>query len=214
MHEAEHDRIVELEADAARVLARLREVDHRMKNDLQLISSIFVLQLRRTPEGPEREVLRGAIERVGAIAAVHRRLDVLDDAQHFEASVLVRDLVEEAIGAVPPDGVRIELDLAPAKAPTRQAAPLALIVGELVRNSLRHAFPERGGVLSVAFGPVDGAIRLRVRDDGVGLPAGQAPPRGFGAALVALLAQQLRGDVEIGPAHPGVAAVVRFPQSP
>jgi two-component sensor histidine kinase len=68
-------------------------------------------------------------------------------------------------------------------------------------------------VLNVAFGPAEGAIRLCVRDDGVGLAPGQSPPNGFGATLVALLAQQLRGEVEIGPAHPGVAAVVRFPPS-
>jgi two-component sensor histidine kinase len=213
MIDTDLDRIAELEAESARVLARLRDLDHRIKNDLQLVNSILVLQLRRTPEGREREVLRGMIDRMGAVSAVHRRLDALEDPRRFDASLLVREVVEEAAAGARRAGVQVELDLAAVKAPTRQAAPLALIVGELVRNSVRHAFPERPGVLNVAFGPAEGAIRLCVRDDGVGLAPGQLPPNGFGATLVALLVQQLRGEVEIGPAHPGVAAVVRFPPS-
>ena len=214
MADTEPDRIAELEAEAARVLERLRDVDHRIKNDLQLISSIFVLQRRKAPEGPGRDLLGGVLERVAAISAVHRRLDVLDDPRHFEASGLVRELVEDVAAAARLAEVRVELELRPVHIPARQAAPLALIVGELVRNSLRHGFPDRAGTLRVAFGPADGGIRLTVRDDGIGLPAHETPPSGFGTALVALLARQLRGDVEIAAAHPGVVTVVRFPETP
>lgn len=201
-----------LEAELAQATARLREVDHRIKNDLQLIASVFVLQMRKLPEGPEREIIRGALERVGAVSAVHRRLDVTADPKQFEASGLVRDVVEEAVGAARRDDIRVELDLSPVSVPTRQAAPLALIVGELVRNALKHAFPDRPGVLRVSLSAADGIARLSVRDDGGGLPAG-LPPGGFGAMLVALLAQQLRGEFEIAAADPGVTAVVRFPES-
>jgi two-component sensor histidine kinase len=207
-------RVRELEAELAKATQRLAEVDHRIKNDLQLLASVFVLQMRRLSEGRERDIVHGALERVGAISAVHRRLDVMADPKRFEASGLVRDVAEEAVGATRRDDVRLELDLAPVSVPTRQAAPLALIVGELVRNSLRHGFPARPGVVQVSLGPADGAFRLAVRDDGVGLPAGMAEPRGFGATLIALLAQQLRGELEIAPAHPGVVAIIRFPQSP
>jgi len=213
MTDTGRDRIAELEAEAARLHARLREVDHRIKNDLQLINSVFVLQLRKTPEGPEREIVRGALERVAAVSAVHRRLDVTDDPRAFEASVLLRDLAEDAVGTGRREDVRLQLDLTPVAIPTRQAAPLALVLGELVRNSLKHAFPGRPGVIRVAFGPAGERVRLAVSDDGVGLPEGLAAPRGFGATLVALLVQQLRGEVAVEPGRPGLATVVSFPRS-
>ena len=200
-----------LEADLDRAQARLLEVDHRIKNDLQLIASVLILQLRRLPEGPQRTAIRGALERVNAVAAVHRRLDVAGDPAHLEASALVGDLVQDVLSAVRRPDVALRLDLAPAVIPARQAAPLALVTGELVRNALRHAFPDRPGEIEVAFGPEAGALRLSVRDDGVGLPPGQDAPAGFGASLVALLTQQLRGSFAVGAAHPGVRAVVRFP---
>ena len=207
-------RIADLEAQLAEVTSRLREADHRIKNDLQLINSIFVLQLRNMPAGPERDLVRAALERVGAVSAVHRRLDVMDDPKHFEASGLVREMVEEAIsGARRPD-VRVDLDLAPVTVPTRQAAPLALIVGELMHNGLRHAFPGRPGAIRVGFRSADGVIRLSVADDGVGLAPGCLAPSGFGTTLVALLAQQLRGEVEVRAAAPGLRIVVSFPESP
>jgi two-component sensor histidine kinase len=213
MADTDRERIAELEAETGRLTTRLREVDHRIKNDLQLINSVFVLQLRRTSEGPEREVVRGALDRVAAVSAAHRRLDVMDDPGNFEASALVRDLAEDAVATARREDVRLDLALSPVAIPSRQAAPLALIAGELARNSLKHAFPGRPGVIRVDFGAAGGVVRLCVADDGVGLPGGLAAPRGFGATLVALLAQQLRGEVEIAPGGPGLTTIVRFPQS-
>ncbi|MDB5476409.1 MAG: histidine kinase [Phenylobacterium sp.] len=212
MTDTDRDRIAGLEAETARLTARLREVDHRIKNDLQLINSVFVLQLRKTPEGPQRQIVRSALDRVAAVSAVHRRLDVMDDPRHFEASAVVADLAQDAVATARREDVRLELDLTPATVPTRQAAPLALIVGELVRNSLQHGLAGRAGVIRVGFGAADGVVQLSVRDDGVGLPPGLVAPRGFGATLVALLAQQLRGEVAIAPGDPGLATTVRFPQ--
>jgi two-component sensor histidine kinase len=212
MADTDRERIAELEAETARLTACLREVDHRIKNDLQLINSVFVLQLRKTPEGPEREIVRGALDRVAAVSAAHRRLDVMDDPKHFEVSALVRDVAEDAVATARREDVRLELDLTPVRVPTRQAAPLALIVGELVRNSLEHGLSGRPGVIRVGFGPADGRVRLSVRDDGAGLPPGLAAPRGFGATLVALLTQQLRGEMAVAPGDPGLVTTVAFPR--
>jgi two-component sensor histidine kinase len=200
------------ESELEHARRRVRELDHRIKNDLQLISSVFVLQLRRMPEGEGRDAIRGALERINAVAAVHRRLDVGHDPGRFELSGLVRDVTEEAAGAARRDDVRLSLELEPVVTASRQAAPLALIVGELVRNALRHAFPGRGGQVTVRLGKTGEGLELAVEDDGVGLPDG-APPAGFGTTLAALLAQQVRGRLEITDRHPGVRAAVRFPES-
>jgi two-component sensor histidine kinase len=201
-----------LEGELERARQRVRELDHRIKNDLQLISSVFVLQARKLPEGPARDAIRGALERINAVAAVHRRLDVGDDPAHFELSGLIRDVAEEAAGAAKRGDVSLSLDLEPVVTPSRQAGPLALITGELVRNAYRHAFPGRAGQVTVHLRKADSGVELAVEDDGVGLPDGAAPA-GFGATLAALLAQQVRGRLEIIDGHPGVRAMVRFPES-
>jgi two-component sensor histidine kinase len=100
----------------------------------------------------------------------------------------------------------------PVVVPSRQAAPLALITGELVRNAYRHGLADRPGRIEVAFGHRDGALELGVRDDGSGLGEPE-PPRGFGLTLAALMAQQLRGGLELDPTGGGLRACVRFPEA-
>lgn len=200
----------ELEAELADARQRLHDVDHRIKNDLQLIASVFVLHLRRLPPGPERDTMRAALERLNAVMAVHRRFDAAGDPTRMPVDDVIRDVVEEAAAASGRADIRVRLEIDAVSLPSRQAAPLALIAGELVRNALRHPFPDRAGEIAVRLGVVRGAVELCVEDNGVGLADADAA-RGFGTSLVVLLAQQLRGQFEIVAANPGVRAVVRFP---
>jgi two-component sensor histidine kinase len=204
-------RVAELEAALAQATTRLREADHRINNDLQLITSIFVLQARKLPDGPAREAIRSSLDRVSAVAAAHRRLDVRGDSEQLNAAALVEDLVAEIAAAAHREDVKVRLNLVPTPAPARHAAPLALIVNELVQNALRHAFPDRPGQLSVSLRAAAGGICLTVEDDGVG--AAPDAPQGFGSALVGLLTQQLRGEFTLVAGPSGVRAEVRFPQA-
>jgi len=204
------ERIAQLEAALVAADEQLRELDHRIKNDLQLIASIFMLQMRRTAQGPERDLVRGALERVNAVLAVHRRMTPGHDLARMEAGGLIREVAEEAFGAARREDIRLEFELATLTVPSRQAGPLALIVGELVRNALRHGYPSQGGRLTVRLTHEAGRVELLVADDGVG---GADAAHGFGAALVGLLAQQLRGEFEWRDAAPGVRALVRFPEA-
>jgi two-component sensor histidine kinase len=140
--------------------------------------------------------------------AVHRRLDPVRNTARIDVAPLIREVAEEAVLAARREDLTLEFDLPPLALPTRQAAPLALIVGELVRNAVRHAFPERGGRVRVRIARPDAAVELSVADNGVGCAA---EPAGFGATLVGLLTQQLRGQAEWRDAGPGVCGVVRFP---
>lgn len=204
-------RIAELEEALSATEARLREVDHRARNDLQLVWSILLMQTRRLPEGPARQALRRAADRVAAVAAALKHFPRPADPGRLDAQALLRDLVAEIAAAAGRADVRLQLDLDPVRVAPGQAAPLGLIVGELVHNALGHAFPERPGQVEISLQETDGGALLTVADDGVGADLA-ACRSGFGMGLVELLCKQLRAELAIAPGAPGgLSAVVRIP---
>ncbi|MDB5425011.1 MAG: histidine kinase [Phenylobacterium sp.] len=210
MNDHQEARIRELEAALAQKTALLHEIDHRVKNNLQLISSLMLLQSRRMTDEVARQALRTMLERVSAVATMHRRLFQGDDAQQFEVSDFVRDLAGDLALAAGRDDIQITLDLVPVTVPASAAAPLALVLNELIGNALKHAFPAgQGGVIAIRVDLADDLCILTVADDGCGM--GEAP-KAFGLTIVGLLCQQLRAGLEIAAAEPGVRAVVRAPR--
>ena len=201
-------RIRELEAALARQDALLREVDHRVKNNLQLISSLMLLQSRRLEDEAARQALKTMLERVNAVASVHRRLLHGDDSHNFEVADFIRDLAGDLALAAGRDDVRITLDLSPVALPPSMAAPFALVLNELLGNALKHAFPGEGGRIDIRLAKADGGCVLTVSDDGCGM--GETP-QAFGLTIVGLLCRQLRSELEILPGAPGVRARVRTP---
>ncbi|WP_374469818.1 histidine kinase dimerization/phosphoacceptor domain -containing protein [Phenylobacterium sp.] len=206
-----HVRAGELEEALAQKTSLLHEVDHRVKNNLQLISSLLLLQTRRTPEEATRKALRSMLERVGAIATVHRRLFQGGDVQRFDVADFLRDLAGDLAASARRDDLQLRLDLQPVAVPASQAAPLALVANELISNALRHAYPEgRPGAIEIAVHPRSGAFDLVVSDRGVGLPP-PAERNGFGLTIVQLLCQQLKATLSLEDAQPGLRAVVTLP---
>jgi PAS domain S-box-containing protein len=211
LEKAVEARTADLQAalDAKTVL--LHEVDHRVKNNLQLISSLVLLQLRRSPDPTVQTALRDVLTRITAISTVHRRLFRSDDVQRFDVSEFVRDLVDD-MGASTPEGVTIECDLEPVAVPSGQAAPLALIVNELLSNALRHAFPGgRVGRIHVSVRRDGGDYHVEVSDDGVGADWSRAGPQSSGRYIIELLAKQLRARLVFEDAEPGTRATVCLP---
>lgn len=203
-------RNAELERELERQTALVHEVDHRVKNNLQLISSLILLQSRRTDDEAAKKTLRGMLERVSAIAAVHRRLFESPDPTRFDVAEFIRDLTPDLIAGARRDDVSVRLDLQRVEIPASQAAAFALVYNELVGNALKHAFPPgRAGVISVAVHTHDGSCTLSVADDGVGAPPDA--PRGFGATILQLLSQQLRAAYVVEDAQPGRRASVSMP---
>jgi two-component sensor histidine kinase len=199
----------ELERALAEKTALLHEVDHRVKNNLQLISSLILLQSRRSQDEAVRTALRGVLERVSAIATVHRRLFQSGDVAQFDVADFVRDLTTDLAASAGRGDIQIRLQLDPVAIPASQAAPLALVTNELIGNCLKHAFPGRPGAISISTAQRDDACVLTVGDDGVG----RAPdaPDGFGGTIVKLLTQQLRGQLAMEDAAPGVRAALTIP---
>ena len=177
----------------------LSEIHHRVKNNLQLVSSMLALQARNA--GPEAQhALQEGQRRIDSIALVHeqlygsRNLAVVNFARYIEALIpeLCRGMAER---------VDVVLDLLDVELPPERAIPCGLLVSELVTNALKHAFPnERRGSLQVQLERVSGQrLRLTVKDDGVGLkrdfPGGA--DASLGLDLVAIFAKQLEADVVV-----------------
>jgi two-component sensor histidine kinase len=198
-----------------RQAARHREVEHRVKNTLQLISSIVLLQGRRAQDEAARQALKAIQQRVAAVSVAHRHVGWNEESELVEVAPLVREIVGDLAGSAGREGVAIELDLEPVTIAGRQGAPVALLLSETVGNALRHAFPDgRTGRVRVTVRRAGGGgFDLTVADDGVGMAEG-VEPTGFGLTVAQLMAQQLRGRLVTDTAGPGMRLSVSVPMDP
>jgi PAS domain S-box-containing protein len=197
--------------------ALLKEVHHRVKNNLQIISSLLTLQSRHVADPTAREVLAESQGRVRSMALVHEALYRSPSLANVEIAPYIESLCAHLYRSYGIDSRRIALRIAVPELTLDldRAIPCGLLINELVSNALKHAFPgDRPGSISVAFLADDGgAYRLVVADDGVGLPADldvcDAPS--LGLQLVSSLTDQLRGALEVDSAHgTGTSVAVSF----
>ncbi len=185
----------------------LRELNHRIKNNLQTVSSLLRLQAHAMRDGEGRRGLEQACQRVAAIHGLYARLD-----QSASGSVDFGDYLESLCGRLRDTligpGRRIGLTVSADRVPMSidRAVPLGLIVNELVTNALKHAFPDGGeGRVTVAFEVDRNRYVLSVSDDGRGLPPDSE--NGLGLGLIRGLVAQLDGALEFVPS-PGVCVKV------
>ena len=191
----------------------IHEVDHRVKNNLQMIASLLAMQSRGVKDPVASDILKGALQRVEAIGTVHRRLYQSEDVSRFDLSDFVRDTVRETAKATGRSDVTLSFDVEPLTVPARQASPITLMLNELVINALKHAFPDgRGGSLAVSIHARDGRLTISMADDGIGMASeARLTSGGFGTRLVKSIVRQLRGDVTWRPADPGTVVTVSCP---
>jgi len=182
----------------------LKEVHHRVKNNLQVISSLLNLQARYLPDPAAREIFRASQHRVQSIALVHEKLYQSADLSHVDFgdyTVALLDNLFETFDAGP-RGISKLVDIGAIRLSVDIAIPCGLIVNELVTNALKHAFPggREGTVRVILRESADGALDLTVGDDGVGLPEGMDPRKtsSLGLDLVFTFADQLDAEVKIG----------------
>lgn len=207
-----------LEVLAAQQAILLREVNHRVANSLQLITSLIELQARRVKSPAARMMLRQAAERVEAVTMVHRRLYTGDNIEFVEMDAYLAGLVDElerATRATEPAGVpasrRIELAADAIRVETDRAVPLGLMVNELVTNALKYAYPKgRPGQVRVQLRRTAEGLQLVVEDDGIGYPQADVAPKGsgLGSIIVGSMAQTLKATVELDRVHQGTRFVV------
>ncbi|MFM8900455.1 MAG: histidine kinase dimerization/phosphoacceptor domain -containing protein [Burkholderiales bacterium] len=178
----------------------LREVYHRVKNNLQVVQSLLNLQRRALPEGPARLALDDSAQRVRAMALVHEKLYQTGNLAAVALQDYTPDLlrqIAEALGASA-RGIALRSDVVAVDANLDVAVPYGLLVTELVGNSLKHGFPQgRSGEVVVRLSRQGLHLKLTVADNGVSLPEGfsLAASQSMGLQLASSLAGQLGGTL-------------------
>jgi PAS domain S-box-containing protein len=193
----------------------LKEVHHRVKNNLQIISTLLDLQVDKIHDGNLQQSIRESQDRIRAMALIHERLYQSSDLARIDFWEYIESLVGHLLSTYVDDPLRIvmKVDVGDIQLPIDRAIPCGLIINELVSNAMKHAFPDgRSGEIEISLHADDsGQIALTVADDGVGMPAGLdfRETKTLGLQLVNMLTRQLRGQIEMSGEH-GTLWVISF----
>jgi PAS domain S-box-containing protein len=195
----------------------LKEIHHRVKNNLAVISSLFYLQSTYAHDEQSVLMFRESQDRVRSMALVHESLYRSENLAEVDFGEYARSLATNLFRSysLPPNNVRLKTDIEQVTLSIETAVPCGLILNELISNCLKHAFPSsrQGEVrLNLRVEP-EGRCRLRVSDDGVGMPEGLdvMNTRTLGMRLVRSLISQIDGDIEFHNHQPGTEAELTFP---
>ncbi|HET6518639.1 MAG TPA: histidine kinase dimerization/phosphoacceptor domain -containing protein [Geminicoccaceae bacterium] len=199
----------------------LKEVHHRVRNNLQVITSFLNLQLRGLESDAARRALREAQTRIRTLGLIHGQLYAQDNLAEVDFAEFVPELCAQlaSVYGVAGERVRFRIALPPWRLDLGRAVPLALLVTEAVTNALKYAFPgERSGTVAIELREADGgggARLLRVADDGVGPFEGALDEgrRSLGLRLMHALAEQLDARLEIL-SRGGVEVRITLPDHP
>lgn len=197
----------------------VREIHHRVKNNLQMIVSLLSLQSSHTDDPHLLSAFEETEGRVRAVAHIHEQLYASDDLSTVEigayVDALARELVE--IRAPIPEAIRLHTATQKIEMHIERAVPVGLIANELILNSLKHGLPRGAGDLNVSLAwksDAPGWAELCIQDNGPGI-SGEldlSKPQSMGYQLINLLVRQLRAELEIG-RGPGSSVTLKFPVS-
>lgn len=211
-----HRAELELREALAQKEILLREVHHRVKNNMAVISSLLNLQAEGVTDPAAIEVLRSMRDRIRTMALVHDQLYRSGDFAKVDLGRYVTSVTDALSQAhsTRADQVMVRTEVADVTMEIDDAIPCGLILSELISNAFKHAFPgdRRGEILVSLQQAADGTVELVVKDDGVGSPAGDtiAARSGFGLEMVVLLVKQLGGSIVLS-CRDGMEAIVHFP---
>ena len=207
----------EVERNAALAESRdilLREVQHRVSNNIQMVSALLKLEARTTIDPGAKKALTDASARTGLVARIQRSLADADQKKTAFHDV-ARSIVDDALTAAARDDVVVSISGGDVMLSAEEATPVVLIMLECVNNALEHGFPDRPGRITIDLCD-DGAVRtLTIADDGVGVAEDTgAEPTSLGLRIITALARQLGGEWSLRPLSPGAIARLSWPSAP
>jgi len=186
----------------------VREVNHRVNNSLQIVSSMLQLQASGAQSDDVSHELRQAGSRIAAVARAHHRLYSGDQIEALDLGAYLREVCADIAASMP--GSKVEVSAAAGVViRTDRAVPAVLVVNELITNAVKYAYHGRDCLVWVTLTlAADDAAQISVRDEGAGLP----PQSGrLGMRLVRAFAQQLHGSIDVLRRNPGTEFILRFP---
>ena len=178
----------------------LREIHHRVKNNLQIVSSLLSLQGRTIQDEIALRAINDGKSRVRSMALIHQNLYQRENLTGVNVKSYVTKLVEELMHTyqIDEEKVTVKLDVKALELDVDTLVPLGLIINELITNAFKYAFPEeRTGTLWVSLQTTEGLLIVEVRDDGIGFNQENLRSDSFGQKLVRSLVKQLNGTMEI-----------------
>ncbi|MDQ7054265.1 MAG: histidine kinase dimerization/phosphoacceptor domain -containing protein [candidate division KSB1 bacterium] len=195
----------------------LKEIHHRVKNNMQIISSMLTLQARSVQDHTLIHIIKESQNRIKSLALVHEKLYLSRDFAHLNFAEYVRQLAGTLMRSheTIPSRVQLHLDLQPLFLDLDYAIPCGLIVNELLTNALKYAFPREQkptGCIKVKLYRNKNTVHLEIQDDGIGLPAdfNAAEIQGLGLQLVRSLINQIDGKMHIEHRHAGARFQIVF----
>jgi len=210
-------RLLEAKASLKEKEILVKEVYHRVKNNLQVVSSLLGLQSGYAHDPRDLSLFRESQNRVRLMAAIHEALYKSNDLSHFDGGSFIRDITSNLRSSYGAEAAALEIhvDVEGIQLSRDNAVPCGMIINELVSNAMKHGFPNgRTGEVQVQLRCGDDAYVLRVKDNGIGLPAGMdwQHPASLGLRLVNALVRQIEGALEVSHQE-GAEFVVTFPRA-
>jgi len=184
----------------------IKEVHHRVKNNLMIISSLLNLQSNYLKDEESKEIFKESQNRAKSMALIHERLYRSTDLKNIEFKEYITTLANDLYRTYVKDPTRVSLQMIieDVNIDINTAIPLGLILNELITNAMKHAFPnDREGTISISFVKNNDVFILKVSDDGVGFPADldYTKTDSLGMQLVTSLSSQINGKIELDKDH-------------
>lgn len=190
----------------------LHEVDHRVKNHLQMISSLILMQNNMVHDPKLHEVLNTILHRIETVSAIHTQLYRTERPGYVDFSKIAEDISLSQEQFSTHRQIKIELDSEPAFISSTQSTPLGLIYNELLTNAYKHAFPGNStGLIRVTVRPEGEYVCLCVTDNGVGNSDSLSSGDSFGQTLIKALIKQTGASMSVSDVHPGVCIKIIVP---
>ena len=191
----------------------LHEVDHRVKNNLTMIGSLLRLQARTIDDPVIVSKLDNMLERVDALAIVHRQLYQSQDIATFDIGGFAENLARDVVGSSGRTDLLLSIEARSLLIDSAHASALGLILNEILTNAIKHAFADgRTGALKLFVGNEEDQGIIRICDDGPGLPSTKRT-KSIGTALITRLARQAKAEATWSDNDPGTCVTITFPRS-